>query len=84
MNQDLHIHIKTLVFKKHSHYYEGMLTPSPIRQSHPTRGEAPCAPRPGTVRALDLLGDRQVLLIEHAGERYQLRLTRNGKLILTK
>jgi hemin uptake protein HemP len=36
------------------------------------------------VRALDLLGDRQVLLIEHAGERYQLRLTRNGKLILTK
>jgi len=36
------------------------------------------------VRATDLLRDRQVLLIEHAGERYQLRLTKNGKLILTK
>lgn len=31
-----------------------------------------------------LFRDRQVLLIEHAGERYQLRLTKNGKLILTK
>jgi hemin uptake protein HemP len=61
-----------------------MLTPIPLFHSPPPRGEAPCAPRPGTVRALDLLGDRQVLLIEHAGERYQLRLTRNGKLILTK
>jgi hemin uptake protein HemP len=36
------------------------------------------------VRAVDLLRDRQVLVIEHAGERYQLRLTRNGKLLLTK
>ncbi|MBM4182404.1 MAG: hemin uptake protein HemP [Betaproteobacteria bacterium] len=61
-----------------------MLTPSPHPQSQPPRAEAPGPARPGTVRALDLLGDRQVLLIEHAGERYQLRLTRNGKLILTK
>lgn len=42
------------------------------------------APKAGSVRAQDLLGERQVLVIEHAGERYQLRLTRNGKLILTK
>ncbi len=44
-------------------------------------------PRPAmaeTVRAMDLLKNRQVLVIEHAGERYQLRLTKNGKLILTK
>ncbi len=61
-----------------------MLTPPPALQPQPPRGDAPQAPRPGTVRALDLLGDRRVLLIEHAGERYQLRLTRNGKLILTK
>lgn len=38
----------------------------------------------GVVLAQDLMGDRRVLLIEHAGERYQLRLTKNGKLILTK
>jgi hemin uptake protein HemP len=38
----------------------------------------------GAVRAVDLLRDRQVLVIEHAGEFYQLRLTKNGKLILTK
>ena len=36
------------------------------------------------VRAVDLLRNRPVLVIEHAGERYQLRLTKNGKLILTK
>jgi hemin uptake protein HemP len=53
-------------------------TPQPARQV-PAR-EAPH----GMVRATDLLRDRQVLVIEHAGERYQLRLTRNGKLILTK
>lgn len=61
-----------------------MQTPTPPFHSPPPRGKAPCALPPGTVRAVDLLGDRQVLLIEHAGERYPLRLTRNGKLILTK
>jgi hemin uptake protein HemP len=32
----------------------------------------------------DLLGGADRLLIEHAGETYVLRLTRQGKLILTK
>ncbi len=36
------------------------------------------------VSATELLKNRQVLVIEHAGERYLLRLTKNGKLILTK
>jgi hemin uptake protein HemP len=31
-----------------------------------------------------LLREQRILVIEHAGKRYQLRLTRNGKLILTK
>ena len=39
---------------------------------------------PGVVSAAALLRERSVLVIEHAGVRYQLRLTRNGKLILTK
>lgn len=52
--------------------------PHPLPQ--PTARQTPS----DIVRAVDLLRDRQVLVIEHAGERYQLRLTRNGKLLLTK
>ena len=36
------------------------------------------------VRLTELLRGRTELLIEHAGAIYRLRLTRNGKLILTK
>lgn len=31
-----------------------------------------------------LFGDASEIQIEHRGERYSLRITRNGKLILTK
>lgn len=36
------------------------------------------------VRASDMLGPRGLLQIEHEGEIYTLRLTRNNRLILTK
>lgn len=36
------------------------------------------------IAALELLGGARAVVIEHQGERYELRLTRNGKLILTK
>jgi hemin uptake protein HemP len=39
---------------------------------------------PGTVNSRDLLQGGRELLIDHAGEIYRLRLTRNGKLILHK
>jgi hemin uptake protein HemP len=39
---------------------------------------------PDQVDTRDLFRDRQVVQIKHAGELYQLRLTKNGKLILTK
>lgn len=56
---------------------------SPTKQ--PVLPEASIRPAPaGPIRAEDLLRDRRMLVIEHAGERYLLRLTRNGKLILTK
>jgi hemin uptake protein HemP len=32
----------------------------------------------------DLVGPANVAIIEHAGEEYRLRVTSNGKLILTK
>lgn len=42
-------------------------------------------PAPGVaVKAAALMRGGNLLLIEHGGERYQLRLTRSGKLILTK
>ncbi|MDD3529924.1 MAG: hemin uptake protein HemP [Gallionellaceae bacterium] len=36
------------------------------------------------ISAMELLGEMHVVVIEHKGERYELRLTRNDKLILTK
>lgn len=37
-----------------------------------------------TVTARDLLGARGIVRIEHEGETYTLRVTRNNRLILTK
>ena len=36
------------------------------------------------VAAGELFGDRREIVIEHDGERYRLRITRRGKLILQK
>lgn len=41
------------------------------------------APEP-VVRTADLFGERREIVIEHDGERYKLRITRRGKLILQK
>jgi len=54
--------------------------------TNPSRtSEPPKAGRePRLIRAQDWFGPSTVVFIEHRGERYQLRQTRNGKLILTK
>jgi hemin uptake protein HemP len=36
------------------------------------------------LNSADLFGTAREVVIEHAGEEYRLRLTRQGKLILTK
>jgi hemin uptake protein HemP len=36
------------------------------------------------LHSAELLGTAREVVIEHAGEEYRLRLTRQGKLILTK
>ena len=46
------------------------------------RPSGPAQPQP-VVESEVLLGDRQELLIRHAGRLYRLRRTRLGKLILT-
>jgi hemin uptake protein HemP len=49
---------------------------------------APSDPSGGASRrrlaSSDLFGSVQEILIEHAGQEYRLRITRQGKLILTK
>ena len=39
---------------------------------------------PKQISSEELLGDARRLIIVHAGEQYLLRVTKNGKLILTK
>ena len=58
------------------------------RQDPRHRPDAPPAPPARTaercVSARALMGAGSTLLIEHAGSLYRLRITRAGKLILTK
>jgi hemin uptake protein HemP len=41
-------------------------------------------PEEKVVQTGELFGDRREIVIEHDGERYRLRITRRGKLILQK
>lgn len=56
-------------------------TPSPIRS--PVESEQRTFP-PGIVQTDFLFQGNQEILLSHNGEHYRLRVTRNGKLILTK
>lgn len=42
------------------------------------------AVEPRLVSAADLFGDAREVIVEHDGQHYRLRITSNGKLILTK
>ena len=62
-----------------------MPTTSPTASQHSEhlhKGVQPHPPR--TIDVRSLLGDGQILMIEHGESRYLLRMTRNNKLILTK
>ena len=51
---------------------------------NPTAPKAPALPEPrNKVSSQALLGDGRELVILHNGREYRLRLTQNGKLILT-
>ncbi|QIK37458.1 hemin uptake protein HemP [Caldichromatium japonicum] len=58
-------------------------THTPTLSTEPDRQcfKAPPIPR---IDSRTLLGDGHLLVIEHAGQSYYLRMTRNNKLILTK
>lgn len=59
---------------------EGAMT----KRSESTTMEHEAAKSVRRVRAKDVLGPRGILQIEHEGEIYTLRVTRNNRLILTK
>ena len=58
----------------------------PLPQCPPreTAGAADKVPDLPRIQSRDLLQGNNLILIEHAGDRYYLRMTRNNKLILTK
>ncbi len=47
-------------------------------------GDATGLPGLRTVRSADLFADAREIVIDHCGDRYRLRRTSKGKLILTK
>jgi hemin uptake protein HemP len=70
----------------HSHYNAGMTAsdpPSPAPAS-PDGIDAPTAPASARWRSEDLLLRQAQVEIDHGGQIYRLRVTAQGKLILTK
>jgi hemin uptake protein HemP len=62
-------------------------TAGPMSKAKPDRSGSSEIPRVisvDRVSSAELLGGKRELCIEHAGELYRLRITGNGKLILTK
>ena len=55
-----------------------------VQQEAVVEGQRGGAPTVQTVSSRELLGERGLLRIEHDGEFYTLRVTRNRRLILTK
>jgi hemin uptake protein HemP len=56
--------------------------PRPSAPPKEAKREPPGAPR--RVFSTELFGQNKRILIEHGGADYELRITRQGKLILTK
>jgi hemin uptake protein HemP len=61
-----------------------MLALSVMNDSAARGMQPPRATSPREVNSRTLFGDAQEVRIEHHGQEYRLRQTRNGKLILTK
>jgi hemin uptake protein HemP len=49
-----------------------------------TESRVPTDGRPRRLKVSDLLAGEREVLLEHDGQDYRLRITANGKLILTK
>ena len=62
---------------EYSENYYRLLVPRPVTPAQPA------ANAPAKVPSVSLLGTRKELVITHNGREYRLRVTQNGKLILT-
>lgn len=62
---------------------QAMQTQTPSSASSPAESGARAFP-PGIIPTDHLFQGNQEILISHKGEHYRLRITKNGKLILTK
>ncbi|AKJ40682.1 hemin uptake protein HemP [Pragia fontium] len=60
-----------------------MNTPIPDKQPEPYKQADTVSSLP-LINSQQLLGKSGILLIQHQGQQYQLRITKTGKLILTK
>jgi len=49
-----------------------------------TKTDRPAAPRSPRIKVADLLAGTREAILEHDGQDYRLRITANGKLMLTK
>jgi hemin uptake protein HemP len=56
----------------------------PEQDSEPAQGARPAPARPVRVLVSELLSGGREAILEHDGQDYRLRITANGKLILTK
>lgn len=56
----------------------------PIRELQSARPDAGGGGTRKRLSSTDLFGDSQEILIDHAGQEYRLRITRQDKLLLTK
>jgi len=57
------------------------------QDSQPSAGDNAAAPQPDATRVIrseEIFAGERVVLIQHAGERYRLLITRNDRLILQK
>ena len=67
-----------------THYPENRTMNSELPPAENTPpAEVPHSPAP-VLRSSDLLQGRKEVVLEHEGEQYRLRLTRNGRLVLYK
>ncbi len=53
-------------------------------EPHAQRPPPAAAGRPRRLKVSELLGGEREAILEHGGQDYRLRITANGKLILTK
>jgi hemin uptake protein HemP len=62
---------------------QGVAGAEPASTPRPDPARPPASGGPERVTSRELLGERAELLIVHDGREYRLRITQNGKLILT-